>query len=145
MIITKENIACLILNPDKKFLLIQRAPKDDSLPGFWELPSGGIDEGENMETSVIREVKEESEIDISSYNLKLVDSESYSFTKENGDIKNVTETTYLVSLDNTPEVILSDEHVNYQWVSLLELEEVFKDKEDLIYKRVNRIFKQENL
>ena len=45
MIITKENIACLILNPEKKFLLIQRAPKDDSLPGFWELPSGGIDEG----------------------------------------------------------------------------------------------------
>ena len=145
MIITKENIAGLILNPEKKFLLIQRAPKDDSLPGFWELPSGGIDEGENMETSVIREVKEESGIDISSYDLKLVDSESYSFTKENGDIKNVTETTYLVSLDNTPEVILSDEHVNYQWVSLLELENVFEDKEDLIYKRVNRIFKQENL
>lgn len=145
MIITKENIACLLINPEKKFLLIQRAPKDDSLPGFWELPSGGIDEGENMETSVIREVKEESGIDISSYDLKLVDSESYSFTKENGDIKNVTETTYLVSLDNTPEVILSDEHVNYQWVSLLELEDVFEDKEDLIYKRVNRIFKQENL
>lgn len=145
MIITKENIACLLINPEKKFLLIQRAPKDDSLPGFWELPSGGIDEGENMETSVIREVKEESGIDISNENLKLVDSESYSFTKENGDIKNVTETTYLVSLDNTPEVILSDEHVNYQWVSLLELEDVFEDKEDLIYKRVNRIFKQENL
>ncbi|MDD3475079.1 MAG: NUDIX domain-containing protein [Candidatus Dojkabacteria bacterium] len=145
MIITKENIASLILNPEKKFLLIQRAPKDDSLPGFWELPSGGIDEGEDMETSVIREVKEESGIDISNENLKLVDSESYSFTKENGDIKNVTETTYLVSLDNTPEVILSDEHVNYQWVSLLELEDVFEDKEDLIYKRVNRIFKQENL
>ncbi len=145
MIITKENIASLILNPEKKFLLIQRAPKDDSLPGFWELPSGGIDEGEDMETSVIREVKEESGIDISHEDLKLVDSESYSFTKENGDIKNVTETTYLVSLDNTPEVILSDEHVNYQWVSLLELEDVFEDKEDLIYKRVNRIFKQENL
>ncbi len=145
MIITKENIASLILNPEKKFLLIQRAPKDDSLPGFWELPSGGIDKEEDMETSVIREVKEESGIDISNENLKLVDSESYSFTKENGDIKNVTETTYLVSLDNTPEVILSDEHVNYQWVSLLELEDVFEDKEDLIYKRVNRIFKQENL
>lgn len=145
MIITKENIASLILNPEKKFLLIQRAPKDDSLPGFWELPSGGIDEGEDMHTSVIREVKEESGIDISNENLKLVDSESYSFTKENGDIKNVTETTYLVSLDNTPEVKLSDEHVNYQWVSLLELEDVFEDKEDLIYKRVNRIFKQENL
>ena len=133
MIITKENIACLLINPEKKFLLIQRAPKDDSLPGFWELPSGGIDEGENMETSVIREVKEESGIDISNEGLKLVDSESYSFTKENGDIKNVTETTYLVSLKNTPEVILSDEHVNYQWVSLLELEDVFEDKEDLIY------------
>ena len=145
MIITKENIACLLINPEKKFLLIQRAPKDDSLPGFWELPSGGIDEGENMETSVIREVKEESGIDIPNEGLKLVDSESYSFTKENGDIKNVTETTYLVSLKNTPEVILSDEHVNYQWVSLLELEDVFEDKEDLIYKRVNRIFKQENL
>lgn len=126
-------------------MLIQRDLEDDAFPGFWELPSGGIDDGEEKETSVVREVKEEAGIDVSNMNLKLVDSEDYSFTKENGDIKNVTEMTYLVSLDYRPEVILSDEHTNYQWVSLLELEDVFEDKEDLIYKRIHRIFEQEDL
>ncbi|HKM19902.1 MAG TPA: NUDIX hydrolase [Candidatus Dojkabacteria bacterium] len=145
MIITKENISCLLLNPDKKFLLIQRTPKDDSFPGFWELPSGGIEEGEDMPKTVVREVKEETGIDISDRELKEVDSEKYSFTTEKGDIKNITETTFLVFLDNTPEVILSDEHINYQWVSLVELEDIFDDKEDLIYRRVNRIFKEEDI
>lgn len=140
MTIKKENIACLILNNENKFLLIQRNPKDDSCPGFWELPSGGIDEGENMEESVVREVMEETGIDISKMDIKQVDTESYTFTKENGDIKDVTETTYIVLLNNTPKVVLSDEHIDYKWITLSQLDEIFKDKEDLIYKRIKRVF-----
>jgi 8-oxo-dGTP diphosphatase len=142
MIIKKENIACILLNPEKKCLLVKRAPKDDSLPGFWELPSGGIDKGEKMEKTLVREVLEESGIDITPYSFKKVDEEQYTFKRENGDIKDVTETTFLVLLNNTPEVILSDEHVDFQWVNLEELENVFSDKEDLIYKRMNRVLKE---
>lgn len=143
MISQKHNTACLLLDKDNKFLLIQRTSKDDSLPGFWELPSGGIDEGEPVKESAARETKEEVGIDISKYELKQVDSEKYSLTKENGDIKNVKETTFLVKLEEQLKVILSEEHVAYQWVNLEELEKVFEDKEDLIYKRIHRIF--ENL
>lgn len=142
MIIKKKNIACILLAPEQKFLLVQRAPKDDSLPGFWELPSGGIDEGETIEETLVREVKEEAGVDISAYPFEKVDEEQYSFKKENGDIKDVTETTFLVKLNSTPEVKLSDEHVNFQWVDLEELEDVFSDKEDLIYKRMNRVLKE---
>lgn len=145
MTITKENTACLIFNSEFKFLLIQRNSKDASLPGFWELPSGGIDEGEEKEDSVIRETLEEVGIDISECEFKQVDSEKYSFTKENGDIKNVTETTFLVRIEGKVQVVLSDEHVDYQWISLEDLDNVFDDKEDLIYRRVNRIFKEYNL
>lgn len=140
MTIKKENTACLILNNENKFLLIQRNPKDDSYPSFWELPSGGIEEGERMEDGIVREVMEETGIDISKMNIKQVDTEKYTLTKENGDIKNVVETTYTVYLDNTPKVVLSDEHVNYKWITLSQLDEIFKDKEDLIYKRIKRVF-----
>ncbi len=143
MTIKKKNIACLLFLPDKKFLLIKRAPKDDSLPGFWELPSGGIDEGEDMETSLVRETLEEVGVDITPYDFKKVDEENYSFKKENGDIKNVTETTYIVFLEKEPEIELSDEHVDYQWVGIDELYDVYKNEEDLIYKRVHRVFKKE--
>ena len=142
MIIKKENIACILLNPEKRFLLVKRAPKDAALPGFWELPSGGIDKGEKIEKTLFREVLEESGIDITPYSFEKVDEEQYTFKKENGDVKDVTETTFLVLLDNTPEVILSEEHVDFQWVNLEELEDVFSDKDDLIYKRMNRVLKK---
>lgn len=131
--------------PDKRFLLIKRAPKDDSMPGFWELPSGGIDEGENMETSLVRETLEEVGVDISSYDFKKVDEENYSFKKETGDIKNVTETTFVVFLNEKPGIRLSQEHVDFQWVGIDELYDVYKNDQDLIYKRVHRVFKRETI
>lgn len=42
-------------------------------------------------------------------------------------------------LNNTPKVILSDEHIDYKWISLSELDELFNDKKDLMYKMVRRI------
>ncbi len=145
MIIKRKNIACLLITPQKEFLLIQRNSKDDSLPGFWELPSGGIDEGEKLEKCVQRETIEETGIDISKHDIKEVDSERYQFKKENGDIKDVVETTFAVNIDKKIEVKLSEEHVDYQWISLKQLDNVFDDKDDLIYRRIHRIFKKEKL
>jgi len=54
----KKATAAVVINDDK-ILIAQRA-KD----GFWEFPGGKIDEGETPEQCVVREMKEELNVDI---------------------------------------------------------------------------------
>ena len=40
-------------------------PEEDRFNGLWEFPGGKVEEGENITEAVIREIREETEIDIS--------------------------------------------------------------------------------
>ena len=142
MIIKRTNIAVLIRNKEGKFLLIKRCDKDDSKAGFWELPSGGVDTGEDVINATIRETKEETGISLKGVKLILVDQEDYRFKTSKGYIKQVNEHTFLVNLQPTPKVVLSKEHIDFMWIGLKELDDVYDDKDDLIYKRIKRIFKR---
>ena len=53
----------IIPYPDNKILLIKR----DTLPfkGYWALPGGRLDPGEVVEQTCVREVKEETGLDVS--------------------------------------------------------------------------------
>ena len=52
----------IILN-QKKILLLQRSDYSERYPGFWGCPGGRAEEGETAEENVIREVKEECNLD----------------------------------------------------------------------------------
>jgi 8-oxo-dGTP diphosphatase len=60
---TGKTSTAIIPFPDEKILLIKR----NTLPfkGYWALPGGRMDPGENIEQTVIREVKEETGLDVS--------------------------------------------------------------------------------
>ncbi len=45
-------------------ILIQQRPEGRSLAGLWEFPGGKIDAGENPENALVRELKEELNIDV---------------------------------------------------------------------------------
>lgn len=45
---------------DDKILLIQRSATEDFLPNMWEIPSGGVDDGEGLIEALQREVFEET-------------------------------------------------------------------------------------
>ena len=64
MTIEKEDIGRILQDPGGRIFLIKRRSDDDSLPGFWELPSGGVGEGESRTKTVIRETKEESGVGV---------------------------------------------------------------------------------
>ncbi len=50
---------------DGKVLILKRGDDDEAfLPGTWEVPGGGIDQGETIEQGVIRETREEAGIDV---------------------------------------------------------------------------------
>ena len=51
---------------DDKVLVAHRAADDDFLPCYWELVGGGVEPGETPEDAVVREVKEETNLDVAS-------------------------------------------------------------------------------
>ena len=60
-----KTVVCIALvNEDDHILICQRPPKK-LLSGLWEFPGGKVEKGETPENAVIREVKEELNIDIS--------------------------------------------------------------------------------
>jgi 8-oxo-dGTP diphosphatase len=56
-----------VIKKDGKILMLDRV----NFPFGWACPAGHIEEGENPESAMIREVKEEVGIDVKKYNLIL--------------------------------------------------------------------------
>lgn len=54
--------AVALIDADGRVLLAQR-PEGKSLAGLWEFPGGKVEPGETPETALIRELKEELDID----------------------------------------------------------------------------------
>jgi len=53
-----------VILKNKKILLLQRSFNSKNAPGKWTFPAGGIEESdESLESCVIREVKEETNLD----------------------------------------------------------------------------------
>ncbi len=55
--------ACALVDIEGRVLLAQR-PEGKSMAGLWEFPGGKVELGEAPETALIRELKEELEIDV---------------------------------------------------------------------------------
>jgi A/G-specific adenine glycosylase len=58
------NIVVGLIRRDEK-ILIQRRPENGLLGGLWEFPGGKIEEGESGDNALLREIKEETELDVS--------------------------------------------------------------------------------
>lgn len=56
---------------DGKVLMHKRAKDKEKFPGFWIGPGGHVDEGENALSTAIREVKEETGVNINENDIKL--------------------------------------------------------------------------
>ena len=58
-----KRVTGAIIRKDGKILIAQRAA-DDECPLMWEFPGGKIEEGETPEECIVREIKEELNLDI---------------------------------------------------------------------------------
>ena len=55
--------ACALVDVDGRVLLAQR-PEGKAMAGLWEFPGGKVEDGETPEATLIRELKEELDIDV---------------------------------------------------------------------------------
>ena len=58
-----EVAAAVIERPDGEFLLAQR-PEGKPYPGYWEFPGGKIEPGEDARAALVRELREELDIEV---------------------------------------------------------------------------------
>ena len=97
----------------QKILILKRVrPSSDGL-GYWELPGGGLEYGETPHEALIRELKEETGLDI-----KII-KPVYTFTAIRPDYQTVG--IGFLTITTNDHVQLSHEHTDYQFVSSTEL------------------------
>ena len=60
-----KNHAAIVLKSQNKVLFVQRSATKKTLPNIWAFPSGTVEEGEEIESTIKREAREELGIDVS--------------------------------------------------------------------------------
>ena len=104
-----------VINFSEKRVLLVRRNSDDFMGGLVELPSGNVDAGEGIIEALIREVKEETNLDITS-----VEEYLGNFDYTSGSGKNARQLNFLVFTDDTENDIKlhANEHDAYHLINL---------------------------
>lgn len=129
--IQREIVAALIISKDGKIFLGMKDPNSGGVyADCWHIPGGGVDEGETKKQAIIREIKEETGIDISQNEFELIDDEdegeSEKILKDTGEkvLCKMKFNVYRVDMDalaKNIKIVLSDDLVKYEWADMSEL------------------------
>lgn len=124
--IIKNAVGAIILNEKNKVLMMSRKT-DDFMGGIDELPSGNMEQGENIYDALVREVKEE-------INLDVVNVKSYigSFDYISGSGKKARQYNFVLDVKNTENIILT-EHDEYNWLTIEEIRKSNKITDEVKY------------
>lgn len=108
----KKAVSIIINNRQNEVLILKRSPVESHYPNLWDLPGGGVREGENLKEAAEREVKEEASLKV-----KIDDKYFYIFScKSDPKIEIFAFKGYLVG----GEIALSQEHTEFKWISKAE-------------------------
>lgn len=105
---------------DGKLLVVRRVADDDYLPGAWELPGGGVDEGETIEQGAIRELQDETNLDVDKV---LGTFKGFDYTTPTKP--RVRQINFRVSVK--PGSIQLTEHDTHRWITVNEIPELKVD------------------
>ena len=100
----------VIKNNINEILIVKRHPKSKTDPEKWELPGGKVDEGEDFAKALIREIKEETSLDV-----KIGD---FCEAVQNDYAHKRTVQMIMYLKDIKGEVKISEEHVDWMWASI---------------------------
>ncbi|MGE3479594.1 MAG: NUDIX hydrolase [Dongiaceae bacterium] len=113
----KDNVAKIvcgaIIKLDNRYLILKRAPNEDFMANFDELPSGHLDPGETIIETLVREVREETGLAI-----KSVKSFINSFDYTSGSGKKTRQFNFLVDFTEGTIQLNPLEHSSYAWVEV---------------------------
>lgn len=124
-----------------RYLIQQRAADKEWGAGWWELPGGGVLAGETLDEAVIREVREETGLDVSGAEGGLV----FYYKRENHEAQNnYFMNIYRFDLDFKPEdVTVQVEEVDgFKLATVDEIREIAARGEFLHYDSIKQLFEE---
>lgn len=101
----KNALAVILSKGGNEVLLLKRAMTDIWMPNKWALVGGKVEGDEEPLDGVIREIKEETGLEISEF------IGYYVIRIGEGHIEYV----YVAVVEGQPSIILNDEHIDYGW------------------------------
>lgn len=105
-------VATGFLFKNGKALAVKRAETETFLPGYFELPGGKVDFGEDPEQALQREFQEEVGLEIKAGK----PFRTFAYTSDGGE-RHTIEIVYLALTDEeNPEVTLGKDHTEYHWM-----------------------------
>ena len=120
----KMKVVCGILIWNDKVLIGKRKLTNEHLPGKWEFPGGKMEEGETFDETIIREFKEELDIDISAFHeLRTLNDGNVEFTP------------MIIKLEGGKAKLLEHEEIKF-----VDKKEFFKIDLTKLSKQAGRIF-----
>lgn len=120
MTLTHFVAKALLLDKDDNFLILTRSNDHPRLAGFHDLPGGRIEKGEEPGAAVMREIREETGLELSYQDIRVLYTTTHLI---NG--RSWPTLLYAARVSQTrPDINLSYEHQSYEWAQLSRLEEI---------------------
>ncbi|WP_407393140.1 NUDIX domain-containing protein [Methanobrevibacter sp.] len=106
----------VIKNDSGEILIVKRHPKSKTDPEMWELPGGKVEKGEHFADALVREIKEETNLD--------VNVGDFCEAVQNDYMHKRTVQLMMYLDDVEGNVKISDEHTEFMWASLKKIKEL---------------------
>lgn len=146
----RPNVAMIIMSssyPDKKEVFI--AQRND-LVNIWQFPQGGIDNGEEVQEALFRELEEEIGTNKANIVAEFPEWISYDFPKKIAKkmkpYKGQTQRYFLLKLDEDANINLETEHPEFMSYKFVDIDDVLKYTAHFkkpVYETVINYFKKE--
>lgn len=106
-------VGTAIITDAQNRILIGQRPEGKALAGLWEFPGGKQEEGETVEQCLVREIKEELDVNCVVGDFLLTVSKQY----EHGDFKLMGYRATIEDVQNLKAVV----HQELRWVNISDL------------------------
>lgn len=124
-------IKALIMNSKKEILILKANPAllKGGGKAHWDIPGGRIKKGDSAETTLKKEVEEET--GIKNIEIKKIFDASISNLRiplNNGEEVGLVLFTHLCKINSKTNIKLSEEHTEYKWASIEETKKLLSVK-----------------
>ena len=145
----RKGVGIVLLNNENKVFVAKRI---DNPKNFWQMPQGGVDEGEDLLNAAYRELKEETSI----FNVKLIkeieDWTQYDLPSKligiiwKGRYKGQKQKWFIFKfLGNDTEINIktkNPEFLDWKWIEIGKITEIVVDFKKEVYQKVEKEIKK---